>query len=105
VAAAITYTSPLHKLVLAGTDAKGDSTAYDKRSRVEAVWAVAHELAAEKYGDDRVPDWFTDVKGNALMAQLQNAPDDVSVETLMGLVKDHLKIEEKAADGPPPHAE
>lgn len=91
------YSTPYHQHVLTGTAPDGTPAGYDRRARIEAAWAVGHDLAAEKYGDDRVPDWFGPDGGPPLMRQLQEAPDDTTAEALLGLVKAHLGIEDAPA--------
>jgi hypothetical protein len=100
------YSTPRHALILharilAGTDDDGKPAEYARRELIEAAWAIGHDLAAEKYGDDRVPDWFTDTTGKALMDRLQNAPEGTSAAELLGIVKAHLGIEDEAKEPEP----
>lgn len=92
------YSEPLHALILKGTDADGKPTVYNRQQRIAAAWAIGHDLAAGKYGDDAGLGYFGPEQGPALMKQLQEAPGDATAGELLEIVKKGIGIEEEAKE-------
>lgn len=78
------YSTAEDEAVIAGKPA-------GRNDKVAAVWAFAHDRAAELHGKDDVPNWFTAVKGDQLISKLEAMPADAPVTDMVKAVEEFLK--------------
>ena len=77
------FTTEAEEGVLAGGEATPDQ-------RLAAVWSKAHDLAAERYGDDAVMAYFTGEAGRKLIDELSALPEDAAVADMLAVVEKHV---------------
>lgn len=83
------YASPEDMKTLESDD-KAPETFHD---RVSAVWAHAHDLATEKYGESEIGKFFTDQSGLAHITALEGMPADSTAAEMLAKSKKIMGIE------------
>ena len=69
-------------------------------ARLGAVWAKAHDLAAERHGGDNVMRFFTAEAGKALMDELEALSDKATVADMLAVVDAHIPDPKASRPGP-----
>jgi len=85
----LSHVEPHHAAVLSGSNPGGaaDGPLPSARERVAAVWAYAHDLAADAFG--AAAPFFSE-RGPALLAALEAAPEGSTCDELIDVVRGHL---------------